>query len=452
MNIVIKNLDQNKASLTVSVTKADYDEKVEKNLRDYRKKANIPGFRPGNAPIGMLKKLYGKAIVAEEVNRLVSDGLFQYVKDNNIHILGEPLPAETQGEVDFENNEDFDFEFEMAVAPEFEVNLSKSDKIDYYKINVTDEMVNNQIKSHTSRFGKYNQEEIVEENDMVKGELLEMANGKVNEEGIKVKDAVLTPGYMKDPAQKALFVGKGKGDKVVFNPQTAYENEVEISTMLKISKDEAKKITSDFMMQIDGITRYQEGEINQELFDKVFGEGNVNSEDEFRNKIAESIQENLTADSDYKFGIDVRAAIANKYSNLEFPAAFLKRWLKIANENLTDEKLEEDYPHMIKDVTWQLTKEKIAKANEIKVETSDILEYGRKVAKSQFAQYGMVGLEDSIIENYVKDMMKKEETVKNFIDQALDEKVIAYIKSVVKLNEKEISSEDFNKLFDADSN
>ena len=451
MNIVRKDLDQNKATLTVSVTKADYDEKVDKSLRDYRKKANIPGFRPGNAPLGMLRKIYGKALVAEEVNRLVSDGLYNYIKDNNIHILGEPLPAETQGEVDFENSEEYEIDFEIAVAPEFEVSVSKSDKITYYKIKATDEMINNQIKSYTGRFGKYNQEEIVEENDMVKGELLEMANGKVNENGIKVKDAVLTPEYMKDAAQKALFVGKTKGDKVVFNPQTAFENEVEISSMLKISKEEAKKLTSDFMMQIEGITRYQEGEINQELFDKVFGEGKVKDEKEFRNKIAESIQENLTADSDYKFGIDAREVFTEKYSHLQFPTNILKRWLKVANENLTDEKLEEDFPRIINDLIWQLVKEKIVKMNDIKVETTDVQEYARKVAKSQFAQYGMVGLEDSIIDNYVKDMLKKEETVKNFIDKALEEKVIAYIKTAVKLNEKEISVEDFNKLFETEA-
>ena len=337
------------------------------------------------------------------------------------------------------------------MAPEFEVSVSKSDKITYYKIKATDEMINNQIKSYTGRFGKYNQEEIVEENDMVKGELLEMVNGKVNENGIKVKDAVLTPEYMKDAAQKALFVGKTKGDKVVFNPQTAFENEVEISSMLKISKEEAKKLTSDFMMQIEGITRYQEGEINQELFDKVFGEGAVTSEKEFRNKIAESIQENLTADSDYKFGIDAREVFTEKYNHLQFPTNILKRWLKVANENLTDEKLEEDFPRIINDLIWQLVKEKIVKMNDIKVETSDVQEYARKVAKSQFAQYGMVGLEDSIIDNYVKDMLKKEETVKNFIDKALEEKVIAYIKTAVKINEKEISVEDFNKLFETEA-
>ena len=447
MKFVRKDLDQTKAVITVSVTKDDYNENVEKYIRNYRKKANVPGFRPGNVPVGLIKKLYGKAIVAEEVNKLVSDGLFGYVKENNIKFLGEPLPVENHHDVDFENSEDFDFDFEIGLAPQFDVDLSKSDKITYYNIKVSEQMIDNQVKSYTSRFGKYTQVDVVEENDMVKGELLEMANGKVNEDGLKVKDAVLTPAYMKNADQKALFVGKKIGDKVVFNPQVAYENEVEISSMLKISKDEAKKITSDFMMQIEGITRYEEGEINQELFDKVFGEGAVTSENEFRQKIAESIKENLTADSDYKFGIDAQAALSAKYNDLKFPDKFLKRWLLYSNENMTSESLEEDYPRMIKDLTWHLIKDKIADANGIKVETAAVQEYAKKVAKSQFAQYGMVGLEDSIIENYAKDLMKKEETVKNFVDRAMEEKVLDYIKGTVKLNEKEISVEDFNKMF-----
>ncbi|MBP1663742.1 MAG: trigger factor [Bacteroidetes bacterium] len=447
MKFVRKDLDQTKAVITVSVTKDDYNENVEKYIRNYRKKANVPGFRPGNVPVGLIKKLYGKAIVAEEVNKLVSDGLFGYVKENNIKFLGEPLPVENHHDVDFENSEDFDFDFEIGLAPQFDVDLSKSDKITYYNIKVSDQMIDNQVKSYTSRFGKYTQVDVVEENDMVKGELLEMANGKVNEDGLKVKDAVLTPAYMKNEDQKALFVGKNIGDKVVFNPQVAYENEVEISSMLKISKDEAKRITSDFMMQIEGIARYEEGEINQELFDKVFGEGAVTSENEFRQKIAESIKENLTADSDYKFGIDAQATLSAKYNDLKFPDQFLKRWLLYSNENMTSESLEEDYPRMIKDLTWHLIKDKIADANGIKVETADVQEYAKKVAKSQFAQYGMVGLEDAIIENYAKDLMKKEETVKNFVDRAMEEKVLDYIKGTVKLNEKEISVEDFNKMF-----
>ena len=261
-------------------------------------------------------------------------------------------------------------------------------------------------------------------------------------------DAVLTPDYMKDEEQKSLFVGKNKGETVVFNPLKAFENETEISSLLKIKKEEVKDVTSDFQLEISGITRYEEGEVNQELFDKVYGEGTVSSLDEFKEKITANIKESLTADSLYKFNIDARQAVVSEFKDLQFPEAFLKRWLLENNKELTPEKIEEDYPKMIEDLVWQLAKDKIAKANEIKVEMSDVEEYGRKVAKAQFAQYGMVGLGDEILDNYVKDMMKKEETVRNFIDRAAEEKVLAVIHQNVKLDEKQISIEDFNKLFE----
>lgn len=449
MNIVRKDLDQNNAMLTVCIEKADYAEKVEKSLRDYRKKANIPGFRPGMVPMGLLKKMYGKAVTAEEINKLVSDGLYGYIRENNVNMLGEPMPNETeQKPFDFDTDESFEFVFDLGLAPEFEVELTKKDKVKYYNIAVSDEMIDNQVKSYTGRYGKYIQEEVVEEKDMIKGELLEMADGKVNESGLKVKDAAMTASYMKDE-QKVLFVGAKKGDVITFNPTVAFENEAEISSLLKISKDEAKQITSDFQLKIESITRYHEAEINQELFDKVYGEGVVASEADFRNKIKENIQESLVADSEYKFGVDAKDMIVAKYNNLTFPDAFLKRWVLNTNENLTEEKLEEDFSKMIDDLKWQLIKNKIQTNNEIKVEAPDVEEYAKKLAKAQFAQYGMIGMDDEIIANYAKDMMKKEDTLKSMIDRVADEKVFAVIKEAVKLETKEISIEEFNKMFEA---
>ena len=449
MNIVRKDLDQNNALLTVCIEKADYAEKVEKNLRDYRKKANIPGFRPGNVPMGLLKKMYGKAVIAEEINKLVSDGLFGYIRENDLNILGEPMPNETeQKPFDFDTDESFEFVFDLGIAPEFEVDLSKKDKVKLYNIAVSDEMIDNQVKSYTGRYGKYIQEEVVEEKDMIKGELLELANGKVNESGLKVQDAALTASYMKDE-QKALFVGAKKGDVITFNPAAAFENEAEISSLLKISKDEAKNISSDFQLKIESITRYHESEINQELFDKVYGEGVVATEAEFRAKIKENIQESLVADTDYKFGMDAKDALVAKYNNLTFPDAFLKRWVLSSNENLTPETLEEDYSKMIDDLKWQLIKNKIQKANNLKVEPTDVEAYAKKVAKAQFAQYGMIGMDDEIIANYAKDMMKKEDTLKSMIDRVSEEKVFATIKEAVKLDNKEVSIEEFNKMFEA---
>lgn len=449
MNIVRKDLDQNNAIITLSIEKVDYAEKVDKTLRDYRKKANIPGFRPGMVPVGLVKKMYGKAVLAEEINKLVSDKLSNYIRENNVNILVEPLPNKTeQKEIDFDTQENFEFVFDLGIAPEFEVELTKKDKVKFYNIAVSDEMIENQVKSYTGRYGKYVQEDLAEEKDMLKGELLEMANGKVNESGIKVQDATLTAAYMKDDAQKALFVGAKKGDLITFNPAKAFESEVEISSLLKVSKDAAKTIDSDFQLKVEGITRYHESEINQELFDKVYGEGVVKSEEEFRAKIKENIQENLAADSEYKFGVDAQEVLVAKYADITLPEEFLKRWVLASNENYTTETLEEDFPKMIADLKWQLIKGKLIKSNSINVEANDVEEFAKKMAKAQFAQYGMIGMDDEIIANYAKDMMKKEETFKTIVDRVTDQKVFEVIKEAVKLDNKEVSIEDFNKMFE----
>lgn len=449
MNIVRKDIDSSNATITISIEKADYSEKVEKTLRDYRKKANIPGFRPGMVPLGLLKKMYGKSILAEEINKILSDELYKYIQDNNINMLGEPLPNETdQQDIDFSTQEDFEFVFDLGLAPEFEVELNKKDKVKYYQITPSEEMIDNQIKSYTGRYGKYVQEESVEEKDMVKGTLTELAEGKVKEGGIQVQDAVLTPAYMKDEASKALFAGAKVGDVITFNPKTAFENEAEISSLLKISKEEVAEVTADFQFTIEGITRYHEAEIDQELFDKVYGEGVVKSAEEFTEKIKANIQETLAQDSEYKFGIDAREVLVKKYDSLAFPDAFLKRWLLASNKNLTEETLEADYPKMIADLKWQLIKDKLAKSNDIKVEKDDVEDFGRKIARSQFAQYGMIGMDDAILDNYVKDMLKKEETLKNIIDKVAENKVLDIIKNAVKVDTKEVSIEEFNKMFE----
>jgi len=449
MNIVRKDLDPNNAVVTLLIEKADYTEQVDKKLRETRKKANIPGFRPGMVPAGLIKKMYGKQLVAEEINKMVSDNLYNYIRENNVNLLGEPLPNETEQKViDFDTQEDFEFIFDLGIAPEFEVELTKKDKVKFYTITVSDEMIENQVKSYTGRYGKYIQEEVVEEKDMLKGELLEMADGKVNESGIKVQDATLTADYIKDDAQKALFVGAKKGDIITFNPTKAFENETEISSMLKISKEAAKEITSDFQLKIESITRYHESGIDQELFDKVYGEGVVKTEEEFRAKIKENIQENLAADSEYKFGVDAQKMLVDKYNELVFPDAFLKRWVLSSNENITPETLEEDFPKMIENLKWQLIKNQLEKTNDVKVDRDDIDAYARKMAKAQFAQYGMIGMDDEIIANYAKDMMKKEETMRNIMEKVAEEKVLAAIKGAIKLDNKEITIEEFNKMFE----
>ncbi|MDR1678261.1 MAG: trigger factor [Prevotellaceae bacterium] len=447
MNIVQTNIDAVNATLTVQVSKSDYEEKVENALRNYRKKANIPGFRPGMVPASLVKKMYGKAMLAEEINHLVSDKLYEYIKENKLNMLGEPLPSESQPEINFESQEEFEFVFDLGLAPEFELNLDKKTKVKYYNIELTDDMVDNQVKSYTGRFGQYVQENTVEERDVVKGNLVELtAKGKEKEDGIKVEAAVLCPAYIKVDDIKNLFVGKTIGDVVKFNPKTAFENENEIASLLKINKEEAAEINADFQFTITGVTRYKEAEINQELFDKAFGEGVVKSEEEFRAKIRENIQETLTADSDYKFGIDVRAALLKKVDGLVFPDATLKRWLQAKNQHLPAESVEADYPKMIEDLKWQLISDKIGKANNLKVEFADIENYAKKIARAQFAQYGMPNVPDEMLANYTNDMLKDEKSMRNMMSAAYNEKVIESIKTTIKLDETAIEIEKFNEM------
>ena len=266
MNVALKNTDDVNAIVTVTVSKDDYAEKVEKKLKEYRRKANVPGFRPGMVPMGLVKKMYGKAVTAEEVNGVLSDAPYNYIKEQNLDILGEPLPNETeQKAIDFDSEEPLEFVFDIALAPVFDRRLSKKDKIAYYAITITDEMIDSQVKSYCGRFGSYEPAESVEGNDVLKGDVTEVGNDECKIEGV-----ILSPMHLKDADQKGLFVGKKVGDIVTFNPQKAMNNAAEIASFLKKTKEEAEAITSDFAFEIKQITRYQAAAIDQTLFDKVF--------------------------------------------------------------------------------------------------------------------------------------------------------------------------------------
>ena len=450
MNIIKKDLDQNNIVLTLNIKKDDYAENVEKKLRELRKKSNMPGFRPGMVPLQLVRKMYGKSVLAEEIDQLISQKLQDYIKENKIDILGEPLPREEdQQNIDFNLQEEFEFNFELGLAPQFEISFSKEDKIKYYHIEVTDEMIDNRIKAYASRFGKYQEEETVEEKDMLKGELVQLENGKVKENGIHITDTVITPAYMKDDGQKSLFIGAKKGDTITFNPAVAYQNnETELSSLLKISKEEINNIKEDFQFKIETITRFYPAEINQELFNKVYGENIVSSEEEFREKIKQEIEKELAAESNYKFQLDVRTMLIDRYKNLNYPDEFLKRWLLLKNKNLTPEKLEEEYPKIIEDVTWQLIREKLLKAFNINVEPGEVENYAKESAKSQFAQYGFTNVSEDILENYANDMINKEDTLKNLIENLFDQKIFSSIKEVVTLETNNVTLEEFDKLFE----
>lgn len=448
MNIVRKDLDALNATLTFNIVKSDYEEKVNKAIKDYSKKVNMPGFRPGKVPAGLIKKQFGTQLLVDEINKMVSEELYKYIKDNNINILGDPLASENQKDVNFATDEEFEFSFDLGLAPEVDAKVDGKTKIAYYNIKLDDKMVDDQIKSYASRFGKYSPADAVEENDVIKGNVVELESAKKEKEGgVVVEGVILSPKYMKDEKNKKAFIGAKVGDVVKFNPKKAYDNnDVEVASLLKKTKDEVADIKSDFNFTVTEITRYTEAEINQELFDKVLGKDAVKSEADFKEKIKEDIKKTLVDDADYKFAQDARKALIKKNEKVAFPEAFLKRWALTTNKDLTQEKLDADFPAMLDELKWHLVQEKIAKENDIKVEDGDIEEFAKKVAKSQFAQYGMTNVPDEILNGYVADMKKDQKAIQNMVNGVINEKINGIIKNAAKLDEKEISLDDFNKL------
>lgn len=447
MKISFENPDKVNGLLTITVEEADYQASVEKTLKDYRKKANYPGFRPGMVPMGLIKKQYGASAKMDAINKLIGEQIYKYMQDNKIQMLGEPLPSEKQEAQDLEKPAPYTFAFDIAVAPEFKIELNGHNKIDHYTIIVDDALIDRQVEMFTSRNGIYEKAESYEDNDMLKGDLRELdEKGNTKEGGITVEAASILPNYIKDEAQKALFNGAKLGDIITLNVSKAFENEAEIASLLKVERDRVKDIKSDFSYQITDIQRYKKHPVDQELFDSLFGKDTVKSEKEFREKIAEGLKEQLAVDADYKFILDVRAYCEKKVGKLEFPDALLKRIMLNNNKDKGEEFVEKNYEQSIKELTWHLIKEQLVADNQIKVNDEDVLNAAKETARVQFAQYGMNNVPDEYVENYAKEILKKRENVDGLVDRAVDIKLTDALKKVVKLNEKEISLDDFNKM------
>lgn len=448
MNISLQNIDKVNAQITAVVEPADYQEKVANAIKDFRKKANMPGFRRGMVPVGLIKKQFGKSILADELNRILQDSLFGYIRDNKINMLGEPLPCEVNNEVDFVDGHSFTFMFDIALAPEFNVELSKDDKIAHYNIEVADDMVNRQVEIYRQRGGKYDKVESYQDNDMIKGIITELdENGNAKEEGITAENVVMLPKYFKNDDQKALFNDAKVGDIIKFNPSVAYDNNAnEISYILNVKSEEVENYKGDFNFQISEITRFVPGPLDQELFDAVYPGGEVKSEEDFKNKIKSTIAEQFAKDSDFKFLIDLRKHVEEKVGKLEFPDALLKRIMMASAKD--EKKVEENYDKSIEELTWHLIKEKLVEMTGVKVDDNDVKEMAKDVTRMQFAQYGMLNVPEEYLENSVKEMMKKRETVDNLIDRCIEMKLGAALKEMVTLEETNISAEDFNKMFE----
>ena len=449
MNISLNKSDNVNGIITIELERADFQENVDKSLNQFRRNANIPGFRPGKVPMGVVKKLYGASVISEEVNKLINNSLSNYIQENKLPILGEPLPKEnSEKEFDLEKDEKFSFDFEVGLSPELDLTFDKDVTLPYYKVKLEAELLDKQIDGYKQNFGTYDKvEESAVETDLLKGVAVELENGEPKEDGIVVENAILMPSYIKkDEETKSRFVGANAGDDVIFNPLKAYDNEAEIASFLNLPKEEAAEVSSDFQFKINEITRFKEAELNQELFDKVLGEGVVSDEESFIAKIEESLNNQFVPDADYFFMKEAKKVMLEKMEDVEFPEEFLKKWLKLTNKEATDELIEKDFPNILKDIKYQLAKEKIVKDNDIKTEASDVQELAAQVAQAQFAQYGMSNLPVEMLQEYVKGMLEKEETVNGLFARVVENKIAAWLKENVTLDEKEITSEEFSKI------
>lgn len=448
MKVSFENPDKINGRLTITVEENDYKDEVDKTLKDYRKKANVPGFRPGQVPMGMIKRQFGASVKMDAINKIVGEQINKYITDNKINMLGQPLASEAQQPQDLEKEGPYTFIFDIAVAPEFDIELTNKDKVDYYDITVDDALIDRQVEMFASRLGKNVDVEEYADGDVVKGDLRELDDkGNTKENGLTVEGAMVMPEYIKAAAQKKLFKGAKVGDIITFNPRKAYkESDAELASLLKIEKDKVADYESDFSYQITSIQRFKNHAVDQKLFDQTFGKDQVKDEKEFREKIAEGLKKQLEKESDYKFLMDVRKYAEDKVGQLTYPDALLKRVMKENNKDKDQEFIDKNYEASIKELTWSLIRNKLSEKAQIKVNDEDVRNAARETARIQFAQYGMNNVPDEYVNNYADELLKKQDTVQQFVDRAIDLKLIEATKKDVKLNKKSISLDDFNKM------
>lgn len=447
MNVTINKIDAVNATITVSLEEKDYQDKVKKALRDINMTRPEPGFRPGKVPAGLIQKKYGKAVKYDVVNKEVTDALFNYIKDNEIQVLGNPVPA-TKEEFDLEAA-DYTFTFNVGVAPEIDTHVNKDLTVPYYTIEVSDEMVDRQSDMYRNRYGAQVPGETVEPNALVKGVITELnEDGSIKEGGILNENGIVSPQYFKNDDQRAAFMDKKLGDVVKFNPWVACgESVVELSSMLNIDKEVAENTKSEFNLEIKEIIVLRQAELNQEFFDNAVGKDKAHNEEEYRAALKEMIEKQLSSDSNYRFSIDAKEAIQKAVGDIELPDAVLKEFLMQQDENLNEENIETEYQRIRPDLVWQLTREAIAKQLELKVEEQDILAVARMLAQSQFAQYGMTNLPDDVLDKYGRDILNDPKSREHVVNQAVDMKLYYAIRENVTINNKTVSVQQFNELF-----
>ncbi|MDP3397906.1 MAG: trigger factor [Bacteroidales bacterium] len=439
MKITQKNVDDLTMVVTMNIEKDDYKEKTKKILSDYRKNADIKGFRKGMAPMGMIEKMHGKSAMLDAVNNLISDGLNNYITDNKINILGEPLPHEDEKKnIDWENDTEFEVSFDLAIAPKIELELSSKDKITYYEPNITDEEKAKFRSNLLRQFGTLVNTDAIEEDDFIIADLIQ---GETRIEGTYVALRSIA-----DKKIKKSFIGKKSGDELTIDVNKAFENETDRAAMLKIKKEELATIEPNYTVVVKEVKRFAEAEVNQDFYDKAFGAGNVKSEEEFDSKIVDRIKSEFAQESDYRFMLDAREALIEKAA-IALPEQFLKRWLHNANEGkFTMEEIEKDFGLFLKDFRWQMIRQFITNEQKIQITREHLLDHARKIAAYQFAMYGLQNAPQEQIDTYAESLLKNEKEGRRIIEKVEDDLVLEYVRSVVTLDKKSITIEKLQEL------
>jgi trigger factor len=447
MNISQEKIDNLNTVVKININPEDYQSRVEKAMKDHAKKAKLPGFRPGMVPVGHIKKMYGKSILVDEINNMLSDTLNKYLDEEKLEVLGQPLPkVDDKKEYNWDFADNFEFNYEVGLAPEFDIDFSSKDKLPQYVIKVDDETLESRIKNIRRSYGKMTNPDVSADDDVLYAELTQLSpDGSVFEDGIS-NTASVRLDQIKDDKIKASLIGLKKGDELVFDINAAFDNDAaKVAGLLKIEEDEAADLKSNFKLTVKNVNRLEEGDLNQEFFDKLFGEGVVTDEAGFRAKITEELEMMMVQDADRKLQDEIYNYSIGKVS-FDLPDAFLKRWLKATNEKLTEEELEGGYNDFAKNLKWTLIENKLMKDNNIDVKYEEVFEFAKGSLDQQFRMYSPQALSDEQLGQYTVQYLQNKENANKVFEQVKALKVFDYIKSVITLDKKEILFSDFNKL------
>jgi trigger factor len=451
MNISQEKTGKLNAVISINLNPEDYQPRVEKAIKEQAKKAKIPGFRPGMVPTSHVKRMYGKSILLDEVNNLLSDTLNNYLSTEKLEVLGQPLPkVDDAVSYNWDFNDKFEFNYEVGLAPEFSVEFSKDDKLDQYVIKVDDETLASRIKNLRRSYGKMTNPDVSADGDVLYSELVQLSpDGSVFEDGITQTSSVRIEQIL-DETIKASLIGLKKDDVVEFDIQKAYNNDAaKIAGLLKIEEDAAADLKSNFRLTVKNVNRLDESDLDQAFFDKIFGEGtDVTTEEQFRTKITEELESMMVQDADRKLQNDLYNYSIEKIK-FELPDEFLKRWLKATNEKLTDEELAGGYDDFAKNLKWTLITNKIVTNNDLKIEYKEVFEQAKRQLDAQFRMYSPQPLAEEQLAQYTVQFLQDKENANRMFEEAKAIKVLDFLKGIITLNNKEITFKDFSELAEA---